>query len=115
MSYYEKQSAFWWTRNLASTIYFVRELTGVGIAAYLLYFLGFAVSDPGLTFTSATHFNVISYIGLGASIFHTLTWLRVTAKVTPFDLSRSVQLTLFALSLVVWLGLSFLLYTYLYG
>ena len=71
----ESPSPHWWTRNIRTTIYFIRELTGPVIAFYFLYFLIAATFDTSLKFTNAAAFHVISWIGLTAAVFHTITWL----------------------------------------
>lgn len=112
----QRPSAFWWTRNIATVIYFMRELTGVFIAAYLIYFLGIT------EFTKLTlaqlqitlHFKIMSVIGFAAACVHTITWLWVSTKVTPRPLPRSMQIGMFILLLAFAVGTSYTLLIYLY-
>ena len=124
--YIQKQSPFWWTRNLSTTIYFLRELTGVFITLYVIYFLSsafYAVMTQqsankaviqAMTFTQTTSFVVISWIGLIAAIFHTITWLWVTVKIAPVPLKKPVAVTAFVALLGVWIVVSYFLLQFLY-
>ncbi len=96
-------------------IYFLRELTGVFIAGWTLYFLTSAIFDPGLAFLNTKTFKGITVICLAAAIFHTITWLWVTVQVTPFQVKKSVQRMLFVFLITAWLGASYLLINFLYG
>lgn len=99
-----KQSSFWWIRNLNSTIYFLRELTGPVIAAYFVFLL--------TTFYPARDF--FYYIAFSAAIFHTITWLWITAKLTPFPLKKWAQILLFLVAIIGWLAASYLILQFFY-
>ncbi|MDP2625059.1 MAG: hypothetical protein Q8P27_02630 [Candidatus Peregrinibacteria bacterium] len=105
---------FWWTRNVTAVIYFLRELTGVGIAIYMVTFVLAFYLDPVGEFVTSTWFYIISWMGLVSAIFHSLTWLAVTLKVTPFDLPKPVERIGFFLLLLIWGGVSLFLLTYFY-
>lgn len=105
--YDQRQSPFWWTRNPASTVYFVRELTGFFIVLYCFLFISTIDVD-------STLFAVVSWICLVAAVFHTITWLWVTVKIAPVPLPKPVQIFGFAFLIAVWLGLSYFLLKFLY-
>ena len=74
----------WWTVNLTGWIYFLRELTGIGIAFYAIVFiLSWALND-----LHNIVLQIATWIGLVSAFFHSFTWAAVTLKVTPFDLPR---------------------------
>jgi fumarate reductase subunit C len=105
---------FWWTRNMNSLVYFLRELTGVGIAVYFIYFWFLPYISPRATIYD-TSFLVMSWIGLVSACFHSLTWFWVAVKVTPFDLPRKVEIALFVKLLLIWGVLSYFLLQFMYG
>ncbi|MEK7524414.1 MAG: hypothetical protein AAB588_05300 [Patescibacteria group bacterium] len=114
MSFEQKQSPFWWTRNPQTVVYFLRELTGVFIALYVMIFLTLAMTDATLNFSRGIFFKTISWIGLIAAVIHTLTWFWVTVKITPVLLPKWMQLFLFLLLVVAWLIGSYFLLIFLY-
>ena len=107
--YNQKLSAFWWTRNHRYLIYFLRELTGLFIAFYTIFFLIAAIKDPTLQFlmerTSA--FRTISWLGLAAAVFHTVTWLFVSVRISTIPLKKATATGLFLLLILAWLALSY--------
>lgn len=114
--YNEKQSSFWWLRNEKSFIYFMRELTGVAIAAYMLYFL-VRVYFKGLNWLLANRpedFIIMSWIGLVAALFHTLTWMWVTITISPITLPKPVQYIAFVVAMAGCAAVSYGLYTFVY-
>ena len=114
--YYEKKpNGFWWTRSAADMLYFFRELTGVVIAGYVIYFVVFALMDQSLVFFGSTHFFIMNVIAAAAAFLHTLTWLWVTTQVTPFDLPKTVQIVFFIFLVAVCIGGSYFLFTFLYA
>lgn len=115
MNLEQKQSSFWWTRNSASIVYFLRELTGVFIAGWTIYFLTSAIFDPTLTFLKTATFRIASMIGLIAAIFHTITWFWVTVKIFPIPLTKNLQIISFAILIAVWLGISYTLFIFFYA
>ncbi|MBP9717758.1 hypothetical protein KBD59_00470 [Candidatus Gracilibacteria bacterium] len=116
--YEQKQSALWWTRNPKTIIYFLREFTGVVIAAYAIYFvifaLKFTLNDEIFLFLRSSHFYIASIVTLIASLIHTVTWLWVTAQVTPFQLPKKIQILLFIGLMLTFLCVSALI-IYFYG
>lgn len=110
----QKLSHFWWTSNIRYFIYFLREFTGVLIAFYTVFFLGKAIFDPGLVFVQTLGFQVISWIGLSAAIFHSVTWFWVTVKISPLPLKKPLQIFLFIALLILWLLISYALLHFLY-
>ena len=118
MNYTQKTSSFWWTRNPATVIYFLRELTGTFIALYVIYFLSLsfyaAMTKMPPTFLNSISFHVVSWTGLVAAIFHTLTWLWVTIKIAPVTLKKPVAVAAFIILLGIWIGLSYFLLKFLY-
>lgn len=97
------------------SIYFLRELTGVFIAGWTIYFLTSAIFDPTLAFVTTRTFQIINIIGLAAAIFHTITWFWVTVQVTPFHLKKSLQYSLFCVLIAAWFGASYFLLNFFYG
>ena len=96
-------------------LYFLRELTGVFIAGWAIYFLTSAIFDPTLTFLTTKIFRIVSFVGLAAAVFHTITWLWVTVQLAPVPLKKSTQILLFIILTHVWLGISYVLLKFLYG
>lgn len=111
----QKQSALWWTRNSASIVYFLRELTGVFIAGWTIYFLTSAIFDPALAFLKTATFRIASVIGLIAAVFHTITWFWVTVRLAPVALKKSAQLILFFGLIAVWIAISYFLLIFFYA
>lgn len=112
--YEQKQSPFWWTRNPATIIYFLRELTGLFLSGALIYFIVRACLNQNLWFLHSTSSRVVSMVGLIAALIHTITWLWVTVQVTPFDLKKSVQVGGFIVLMTIWLGISYFIFKFLY-
>lgn len=112
--YEQTQSPLWFLRNSNSFVYFIRELSGVFIAFYCVYFAWKWLNDNQLGFTGTKVFFWISMVTFGASIIHTLTWLWVTTQVTPQPLPRWAQYALFMVLLSIFTAVSagayFLLY-----
>ncbi len=109
--YLQPHSPFWWIRNIRSLIYFVRELTGVFIAFYTIYFLILALQNPTdwNAFLPTKSFRIVSLIGLTAAVFHTVTWLYVTVRISPVPLKKIAFLAAFLFLIGIWLALSFVL------
>lgn len=91
------------------TIYFLRELTGVVIAGWTIYFLTYAIFDPTLAFIATQTFRIASAAALLAAVFHTITWFLVTVQLAPMPLKKSAQIAFFFGLIVVWLGVSYFL------
>ena len=105
---------FWWIKSPTAVIYFLRELTGVGIAIYMTVFVVMYVQDSNLSFVDSMWFQVVSWLGLVSAFFHSLTWLFVTLRVAPFDLPKNVERAGFVLLLGAWAVMSYVLYSFLY-
>lgn len=108
-----KPSFFWWSRNFCTVIYFLRELTGLGIVAAMIFFvldfaglLSFPLSD-GI-------YRAILRVGFFSSIFHSITWLWIIPKVTPLDLSKRMEFVCFFFLLVALCVVSYFLYFGIY-
>lgn len=113
-----KQSPFWWTRNAASTIYFLRELTGVVIALYVIVFVTSAwwmIAANGMPLPGIDGiFTILLPLTLIAAIFHALTWFWVTLKLFPMPLPPQLQLLGFLGLMAVWLAVSYFLLNFFY-
>lgn len=107
-------TSFWWASDWQGVLYFLRELTGVGVAFYGLFFVGAWAFDPTLVFLSTSWFKVLSVLGFGFAAFHSITWLGVTMHVTPFDLPKWVERIGFLVLLLVWIVLSYFLLKFFY-
>lgn len=104
-------SPFWWLTSIRYFIYFIRELTGPVIAFYTAYFMIRWYFNPALSFINTPSFKTISWIGLMASIIHSLTWFWVTAKISP--VSQKFRWIIAVFLIFFWVGLSaFLLNTF---
>jgi hypothetical protein len=103
-------SALWWTRDVHAWIYFLRELTGVGIALYGISFLLFWFFNA----LGSSFFEAISWVGLISALFHSFTWFAVTLKVTPFDLPLWVERAGFLGLIVAWGAISYFLLNVVY-
>lgn len=94
------------TDNVRYAIYFLRELTGPIIALYIIFFVIASFFDPARSFISRSPFKIISIAAFVASIIHTVTWLRASVKITPFNLSTTMQMALFLLLIASWIAAS---------
>lgn len=104
----------WWTHDLIGWIYFLRECTGLFISAYWVIFLVFWWKDPGVLFVEEMWFKTVSVVGLVAAVFHSFTWFAVSVKVTPFDLSKTVERAGFVGLVLIWLLSSYGIALFLY-
>lgn len=106
---------FWFLQNRRYALYMLRELTGVIIAAYFLYSL-FIIGGPNRLFTQIT---------LAASVFHTLTWLWVSIKISLTETQNFITrflkipqillaLAAYILLISLWFVISLLLLNYFY-
>ena len=109
-----KISRLWWLGNIRYFIYFLREFTGALIAFYAIFFLAETMLDPALTFVKELRFKVVSWIGLSAAVFHTITWFWVTVKISPIPLKKPAQIFLFIIFVTLWLLLSYFLLNFFY-
>lgn len=115
MNFQQKPSPVWWIGNIRYFVYFLRELTGVIIAFYMIYFLLCALADPTLAFTAGNTFATISWISFGAAVFHSITWLGVAVKISPVKLNKPLQALAFLALIGAWGGVSYFLLNYLYA
>lgn len=113
--YEQKTSPLWWTANIRYFIYFLREFTGVLIAFYTVFFLAKAAFDPELTFVKNPSFQIVSWIGLAAAVFHTTTWFWVTVKISPIPLKKPMQTLAFIALIALWVVLSYFLLNLFYA
>lgn len=107
-------TSFWWASDPQGVLYFLRELTGVGVAFYGLFFVAAWAIDPTLAFLETTWFKGVSLLGFISAVFHSITWLGVTMHVTPFDLSKWIERLGFFVLLLVWVFLSYFLFKFFY-
>ncbi|MEK9132334.1 MAG: hypothetical protein AAB606_01315 [Patescibacteria group bacterium] len=105
MKYFPKISPLWWTQNIRYLVYFLRELTGVFIAFYIISFLVLAFNDPHLAFTLTPFFKIVSVIGLMAAVFHSLTWLWVMPRLIADKLIMRILLYVLLLGITVTVSL----------
>lgn len=89
MSAYQRPVRFtWWLGNRAYTLFVVRELTSLFIAAYaaLLLLLVRSLSQGRdayaayLQFVNAPGMVIFHIIALAAALFHTVTWFNLAPK-----------------------------------
>ena len=112
----QKLEKFWWTKKGSYMAYVIREFSGILIAIYVLTSIIFetlVILGPGnVNFVSALYafrfsalFSVIQYLGLLGAIIHSLTWIPVMAKISPFEFSKKqsivVTLLLFVLAAII--------------
>ena len=103
-----------WLQNIRYFLYFLREFTGVAIGLYLIFFLASALLDPSMAFTKYTTFKLVSWIGLSAAIFHSLTWFWVTIKIAPFPTQKFARAFAFVILIGGALGISYIIFPFLY-
>lgn len=118
MNYEQKLSKFWWLRNANSFAYFVRELTGLFIVFYIIYFLVSAFvedSSNSFDFLRTSGFKIVSAIGFAAAVIHTLTWLWVMTNFIRKEIKKWQQILLFFLLIGLWIAVSFILLTVFYA
>lgn len=81
----------WWLKNPYYIRYMVRESTALFVAAYALYLLcglarlasGAAAWQGWLQELSSPGAIVFHVIAMAAALYHTVTWFKVSPKVTP--------------------------------
>lgn len=112
--FFPKISRTWWTKNPRYTIYFLRELTGVVIALYVMYFLIYELFYEYRTFSQNAVSQIVSWISLAAAVFHTITWFWVTVKISPVQLKKHIQIATFIGLLAVWIAASYFLLQFFY-
>jgi fumarate reductase subunit C len=107
----------WWTKKPAYIAFFVREISGLLIAIYILYL--FIVSAyPSYLQTPEILKNIatpIQIIGLIGALIHTLTWLGVMPKILPLTLTEKQEKTATILIFAFWLIFSFFLFKLIYA
>lgn len=109
-----KPKPTWWAQDGTGWLYFLREFTGVLIALYMVTFIVAWWQEPGGQFVGEFWFKVVSEVGLAGAVFHSLTWFAVSLKVTPFDLPKWVERVGFLAMIILWLGISYGLWAFLY-
>ena len=97
----QKQSGFWWTRNLNTVIYFFRELTGFIIAGYFAFFILKASADPKMAFIKTGLFINLSIVAFFAAVLHSITWLWVMSQLPPIR-NKIIKTIFFALLIGLW-------------
>ncbi len=123
-------SRLWWTKNIRYFVYFVREFSGVVIALYTLYLLymmatrdvvsitgtASTIASIELNFINSRLFHALTGIALMASLFHSISWFYVMAKLTPVRMGGFVvpQFLTFALIMLIWVGVMYGLLYLLY-
>ncbi len=129
--YNQKLSPLWWTKKVTYFVYFLREFTGIVIAAYVFYVLFLTLlikltpaesAQNSYYFDSFFNFGsfaIVSWIALAFALFHMLTWLYVSAKIAPrkiggIKILKVPVLVKFGGLLAVWLLISNLLLSYFY-
>lgn len=113
--FYPTQSPLWFVRNHRTLLYFFRELTGVVIAIYCVYFAANWYLDASLSFIQTSTFWGLSLATFIASLLHSITWFWVTTQVTPQPLPKWAELILFFVLCGVALGLTFVLFYLFYS
>lgn len=99
----QKQERFWWTKKSSYLLYFIRELSGLLIAVYVLASImilagiklgqnGSAFSHFLESFNSSTFYLIIQYAGLIGALIHSITWLLIMPTISPIELSRKQQI-----------------------
>jgi fumarate reductase subunit C len=110
----QKQERFWWTKKSSYILYFIREFSGILIAAYVLTSIiieaGIGLAPGGsdfahsaVSFKLSITFLIIQYAGLTGALIHSITWLIIMPTISPIELSRKQQafgaVILFALAI----------------
>ena len=88
---YVRPMGGWWLKNPYYIRYMVRESTALFVAAYALYLLcglarlasGAAAWQGWLQELSSPGAVVFHIIAMAAALYHTVTWFKVSPKVTP--------------------------------
>lgn len=117
----------WWKEKPAYEIYYFREYSGILIAIWGLYWIWFICAIlfsriiltyfPGIDtvfkyilFIPLKYYSLFNFIGFAGAIIHTITWLGVMPEILPFNLSGKQRHIAFAMLIIIWLGLSALLF-----
>lgn len=95
MKYLEqKPGHFWWTKNHRYTLYIIREFSAVliliGLISIIANIIWNNVEGTKVMYHSALD-TVGAGIGLIGAVIHSLTWLWVMPKISPFPLPKTVQ------------------------
>jgi fumarate reductase subunit C len=126
MKYLEqKPDLFWWTKNTQCFLYFVREINGILLGFFALAWIIFLIAvsfiwkyalNSNALFIGTANFMVpfLTWTTLISSIIHTLTWLSAMPKILPLPLSAIGQKIAYAILVVFWIGLSYLLLNLFY-
>lgn len=123
--YYEA-SSFWWIRKPKYIAVFLRELSAFFIISYaILYVYALLELKNGeqfysgfLQLTSSTPFLVFSSLVLVFAVYHTVTWLVLSASILPpfrlgsLTLSRKTVTLSFIL---IWIASSYLVFILVFG
>lgn len=106
----------WWARNRAYTLYVVRELTSVFIAAYLVGLLVFlhrlaagrAAYEAYLRVLATPPLLIFHLVALAAAVYHSITWFKVAPSAAPLRVRRTrvPDSTVLAMSYGLWVIVS---------
>ena len=99
----QKLGPKWWNETEAYKLYHLREMSGVIVALWCIYYIATAL---GLNISNPYYVYAINIFGLLGAVIHSSTWLGIMPQLTPFNLSKKQQSFVFGLLILVWLGVS---------
>lgn len=102
----------WWARSRPYTLFVIRELTSVFIAAYLavlLIFLnrlaaGREVYEAYLRTLAAPSLMVFHLVALAAAIYHSITWFKLAPMAVPLRVQgkRVPEASILVVNYTLW-------------
>lgn len=105
----------WWTKSAGYFVYFLRETTGIVIGFYGAYFLIETVISKGNpSFIYGDLFTALSVVALAAALFHSFTWIWLTAKLITANLNKIWEIFLFGFLTALFFILSYFVLIKLY-
>jgi len=120
-----KQSIFWWTKNRRYIAYFFRELTGLFIFTYALFFVyqlyqlhfNEVIYSTYISKMTTPTFVILNVVFLLFSVYHSLTWFQLTAKVLPLKIqNKPIDTKIIGLaSLALWGIFSYIVFIIMAG
>ncbi len=117
----------WWNEKPSYRLYYIREYSGILIALWALYWIGFSIAIliarilieylpetntafGHILFLPLKYYFLFTAIGLAGAVIHTITWLQSMPNIFPFRLSKFQKGVAFGVLILVWIGLSAVIY-----
>lgn len=102
----------WWARSRAYTLFAIRELTSVFIAAYLVVLLiflnrlaaGREAYEAYLRTLAAPSLMVFHLVALAAAVYHSVTWFKLAPMAVPLRVrgKRVPEASILIINYALW-------------